>query len=66
METYLLVGLIALFLIGAITSGASEPPSQPVTVTVTPSPQSNMGFGEFVLTILVIVGLIVLFIALTG
>jgi hypothetical protein len=66
MEVYLLFGLIALFLIGAIASSASEPPSQPFSITVTPSPKSSVGFGEILLVLLIIGGLIVLLTTLTG
>ena len=64
MATYLIIGGIVLFIIAAVASGISEP-GQPITVTITP-PNPSASLGDVVLAFMGIVGLIALFVALTG
>jgi hypothetical protein len=66
MDLLILLGLIVLLAIGALGSFASQPPSQPVTVTISPPVDSGGGCGAMVLGILAIVAVLVLLIALSG
>ena len=66
MELLIFLGLMVLLVIGALSSLASQSPSQPVTVTISQPPESAGGCSGIVLGLLVIVAVLVLLSALSG